>query len=447
MRVVLHDEDAPRLAQTLRQHGLPEDVDVSGTGEGMHVVVVLAHAQRVALAADHWLRRFPLPDAFIAGCTASTRGQCQPETWWPASICDVVSAGDEDTLLSELVLRLARLASLEAVLASDWLCRRAVGESAVWRATLREVAEVGRFGRGACLLLGASGCGKELLARLIHDLDPERRPGPFVVVDCTTLSPELSGSELFGHAKGAFTHAVSARDGAVALADGGTLFLDEVGELELPLQARLLRVVQEHAFKRVGEDIWRKSDFRLVCATNRNLEAEVLAGRFRSDLYFRMTQWTVRAPTLAERREDIPLLVRHFLAEHGDPVPQVMPEVMRQLSGADYPGNVRELRNVVHRMADRQHGFRVLSTGCLDGLAIDTSTGDKTDGWEQTFAHAVEGALDAGLGLKSIGQIAESIAVRIAERRAGSTGRAAELLGVTPRALQLRRQGRPSESG
>ncbi|MFL9930736.1 sigma 54-interacting transcriptional regulator [Paraburkholderia sp. RL18-103-BIB-C] len=195
MRVVLHDEDAQRLGQMLRQHGLPEDVDLSGAGEGLHVVVVLAHAQRVASAADHWLRRFPLPDAFIAGCTSSTRCQCQAETWWPASVCDVVSADDEDTLLSELALRLARLASLEAVLASDWLRRRAVGESAVWRATLREVAEVGRFGRGACLLLGASGCGKELLARLIHDLDPERRPGPFVVVDCTTLSPELSGSE------------------------------------------------------------------------------------------------------------------------------------------------------------------------------------------------------------------------------------------------------------
>jgi transcriptional regulator with GAF, ATPase, and Fis domain len=270
----------------------------------------------------------------------------------------------------------------------------------------------------------------------VHDLDPSRRRGPFVVVDCTTLSPELSGSELFGHAKGAFTHAVTARDGAVALADCGTLFLDEIGELELPLQARLLRM-----YKRVGEDTWRRSDFRLTCATNRDLEAEVEAGRFRCDLYFRISQWTVRAPSLSERREDIPLLVRHFLSEHDD-APRIMPEVMEQLMCRDYPGNVRELRNVVLRMAERQRGFGVLSTGSLDRPSIPAAA-DTLAAWTQMLALAVEGALDAGLGLKHIGQIAETIAVQAAERRTGSTNRAAELLQVTPRALQLRRQVRP----
>ena len=206
-------------------------------------------------------------------------------------------------------------------------------------------------------------------------------------------------------------------------------------------------------YKRVGEDTWRKSDFRLTCATNRDLEAEVQAGRFRSDLYFRITQWTVRAPSLAERREDIPLLVRHFLAESlggpGPGLPLVMPEVMHYLVTRDYQGNVRELRNVVSRLAERQRGFQVISTGGLDGPVPALRNGLVTDivnPWPEALRHAIEGALDAGLGLKHIGQVAESMAVQVAESRHGCTSRAAELLQVTPRALQLRRQVRPAPS-
>jgi len=442
MRTVFYDEDTRQVELALRRHGLPEEVELSPNGQGLLVVVTWAARGRVAQAAEQWLRAGVLPDAFIVGCTAQTRCHCQPQSWWPTSVCDIVAAGDDDTLAREIALRLARLAELEAVVNASWLRKRAVGDSRAWRATLRAVAEAGRLGSGACLLLGESGAGKELLARLVHDLDPLRRNGPFVVVDCTTLSPELSGSELFGHAKGAFTHAVSSRDGAVALADGGTLFLDEIGELTPPLQARLLRVIQERTYKRVGEDVWRRSDFRLTCATNRDLEAEVEAGRFRGDLYFRITQWNVRTPSLSERRDDIPLLVRHFLADHADSrnPPQIMPEVMEQLMLRDYPGNVRELRNVVLRMAERQRGFGILSTGGLDVLGPARNTDPAPIAWTQALAQAVEGALDAGLGLKHIGQVAEAIAVEAAERRGGSTGRAAELLQVTPRALQLRRQ-------
>lgn len=447
MRVVLYEEDLQHLGKSLRDHGLPEHIDLSGKGDGLQVVVVFSLGDRVSTAASQWLHRLSPPDTFIVGCTKDTRPFCNPEPWWRASVCDFVMASDHEVLLGEVAMRLAHLSEVEAVLSSNWLKQRAVGESPAWRSTLRALTEVGRFGQGACLLLGQSGCGKELLARLIHDLDRERRCGPFIVVDCTMLSPELSGSELFGHAKGAFTHAVTARDGAVGLADHGTLFLDEIGELEPPLQARLLRVIQEHAYKRLGEDVWRQSDFRLVCATNRDLQEEVDAGRFRSDLYFRITQSTIRAPSLAERREDIPLLVTHFLAEQGEAVPEVMPEVMRYLVGAEYRGNVRELHNVVRRMAERQRGFRVLSTGCLDGLNVESGPVEPGQCWEATLEHAVERALDAGLGLKQIGQIAEALAVQIAERRVGSTGRVAELLQITPRALQMRRQGRGPEAG
>ena len=441
MRVVLTADQSGALEQALYAHGLPANVRFDADlGEGgLLVVITQAQGDQVGKAADHWLRQGHLPDAFLVGRVPASRLQGLTQPWWPAGVCDVIEAPDQATLYRELALRLTRLAELETLLESGWLRSRAVGDSPVWRSTLREIAEIGRFGRGACLLLGESGCGKELLARLLHDVDPVRQQGEFVVVDCTTLSPELSGSELFGHAKGAFTHALTARDGAVALADGGTLFLDEIGELEVPLQARLLRLIQERTYKRVGEDRWRSSDFRLVCATNRPLEDDVQAGRFRGDLFFRISQWTVRAPALAQRREDIPALVTHFLAMHNPSAPRVMPEVMDALAAADYPGNVRELRNVVLRMAERAYGWGVISTGVLPGrLPAPVQAPANADTWEEGLQHAVECALHAGVGLKGIGQLAESIAVQAALRLAGSTGRAAELLGVTPRALQLR---------
>src|SRR5678816_4688946 len=138
------------------------------------------------------------------------------------------------------------------------------------------------------LIAGESGTGKELVARLIHALDRREPKGPFVVLDCTTVSPELAGSEFFGHERGAFTTAVTAREGAFAMADGGTLFLDEVGELPLALQAELLRVIQERVYKRVGSNTWKQADFRLVCATNRDLAAEEAKGNFRLDLFHRI---------------------------------------------------------------------------------------------------------------------------------------------------------------
>ncbi|MGR0481519.1 MAG: sigma-54 factor interaction domain-containing protein [Candidatus Electronema sp. V4] len=188
-----------------------------------------------------------------------------------------------------------------------WLQQRLVGGSACWQTKLRELVEAGRFTDFPVLLTGESGTGKELAARLIHELDQRAKKGAYVVVDCTTLTPELAGSELFGHEKGAFTGAAGRREGAFALADKGTLFLDEIGELPLPLQAQLLRVLQEYSYKRVGSNTWQQSEFRLLCATNRNLEEEVRQGRFRADLY--------PAAAAGERAEDILPLVRHFIRE------------------------------------------------------------------------------------------------------------------------------------
>ena len=198
----------------------------------------------------------------------------------------------------------------------------------MWIQALEELIEAARFGHAPLLIHGESGTGKEMAARLVHTLDPRPDKGQLVVVDCTTIVPTLAGSELFGHAKGAFTGALSPRRGALALADGGTLFLDEIGELPLTLQSELLRVIQEGTYKPVGSDKWERTRFRLVTATNRDLAAMQSNGAFRADLYHRVSAIAVRLPALRERKDDIAVLARHFLAEHvADPSSRLAPAV------------------------------------------------------------------------------------------------------------------------
>jgi DNA-binding NtrC family response regulator len=200
------------------------------------------------------------------------------------------------------------------------------------------------------LLEGESGTGKELAARALHEASP-RAGGLFVTVDCGALPAELIESELFGHAKGAFTGAANARSGLFEEADGGTLFLDEIGELPLDLQPKLLRALETRSVRRVGETQPHPVDVRLVAATNRNLQQEVEAGRFRQDLFFRLSVIRVVLPPLRQRREEIPRLVAHFTTELGkDPSERLPDSVMEMLAAHSWPGNVRELRNVVERL-------------------------------------------------------------------------------------------------
>jgi NtrC-family two-component system response regulator AlgB len=202
------------------------------------------------------------------------------------------------------------------------------------------------------LLLGESGTGKNVLARAIHAWSP-RRAGPFVTISCTTLAEHLLESELFGHVKGAFTGAWKDKPGRLESAAGGTLFLDEVGELPPELQAKLLRFLEERRFERVGDTRTVEVDARLVAATNRDLEAEVAAGRFRSDLYYRLAVVALRLPPLRERREDLPALADHLLAalaaRYRRPLPGVSPEARAALAAYAWPGNVRELANALER--------------------------------------------------------------------------------------------------
>jgi sigma-54 specific flagellar transcriptional regulator A len=199
------------------------------------------------------------------------------------------------------------------------------------------------------LLTGETGTGKEVFARFIHSGSP-RASRPFVPVNCGAIPEALLESELFGYVRGAFTGAVSARRGRVALADGGTLFLDEIGELPLSLQVKLLRLLQERTYEPVGSSESLPANFRLVAATNRDLAEEVRAGRFRSDLYYRLHVCPVRLPSLRERPGDIGVLFRHFWERRGE-IRAVEAPVMQCLAGYEWPGNVRELENLVERVS------------------------------------------------------------------------------------------------
>ena len=222
------------------------------------------------------------------------------------------------------------------------------------------------------LLRGDTGTGKELVARAIHRRSP-RRERPFVAVNCTAVPRELMESEFFGHEKGAFTGAVARRIGRFEQAQGSTLFLDEVGDLDLAIQAKLLRVLQEQEITRVGARDALKVDVRIVAATNRDLEAAVQAGRFRDDLYYRLNVIPIRLPPLRERPGDLPQLLQHFLRSfaerYGRPAPAPPPEALAALQGYGWPGNVRELRNLCERAVLMGWGGVLSMLGAAKGEA------------------------------------------------------------------------------
>nr|HEX4317960.1 sigma-54 dependent transcriptional regulator [Kofleriaceae bacterium] len=244
-----------------------------------------------------------------------------------------------------------RVADLEAQLADASPGLDLAGESPAMRATL-DLAARAAVADAPILLRGENGTGKSVLARLIHARSP-RAAAPFVTVNCPTLSEDLLASELFGHAVGAFTGAVRDQAGRVEAAERGTLFLDEIGEISPALQAKLLRFVQDKEFERVGETRTRHADVRVIAASNRDLDADVAAGRFRQDLLFRLNVVEIACPPLRERGDDILVLAHRFLAffarAANRAVPELSPAAETALAGYAWPGNVRELRNVIER--------------------------------------------------------------------------------------------------
>lgn len=226
-----------------------------------------------------------------------------------------------------------------------------IGTSAALRRVLEQVDMVGPTDAGV-LILGESGTGKELIARAIHKRS-RRRSGPMIKVNCASVPRELFESEFFGHVRGAFTGAVRDRLGRFELANGGTLFLDEVGEIPLDMQGKLLRVIQERTFERVGEEQPRTADVRIIASTNRELKAEAEAGRFRLDLYHRLSVFPIEVPPLRERLEDVPLLAANFMRQScerlGIPERPLSRHHISELQSYPWPGNIRELQNVIER--------------------------------------------------------------------------------------------------
>ena len=237
---------------------------------------------------------------------------------------------------------------------------RIIGRAPVFREALAVVEQVAPV-KSTILLTGESGTGKEVFAHAIHRLSP-RKDGALIKVHCAALAEGLLETELFGHEKGAYTGAISSRKGRFELADGGTLFLDEIGEIPHTTQVKLLRVLQDGEFERVGGNDTIRVDVRLIAATNADLHREVAEGRFREDLFYRLNVITIEIPPLRARHEDIPLLVQHFIeniAKHsGKRVKGITPEALDRLMAAEWPGNVRELENVIERAV-------VLATGDL----------------------------------------------------------------------------------
>ena len=356
---------------------------------------------------------------------------------------DVLSWAETADPGRTVALRLERWQHVDRLVDSPLVHDNLVGQGPAWRSLLQQVVEVACFTDASILITGESGTGKELVARLVHTLDRREHKRDLIVLDCTTIVPELSGSEFFGHERGAFTGAITARDGAFALADGGTLFLDEVGELPLPLQGQLLRVVQEHVYKRVGGNNWHRTEFRLVCATNKDLNREVERNAFRGDFYHRIANWSCHLPSLRERREDILLLARHFIRAfcNGNDAPELGDEVRDYLLTRGYPGNVRDLRQCISRIMYRHVGRGPISPGDIPPQERSRATGGKGAWRDATFEGCIRLAVAMGAGLKEIGRVAEDTAVSVAiAEHAGNLQRAASSLGVTDRALQLRRQ-------
>ena len=228
-----------------------------------------------------------------------------------------------------------------------------IGESAPWKKVLGTVELVASTD-ATVLITGESGTGKELIAQAVHEKSP-RSEMPLVKVNCAAIAPELFESEFFGHAKGSFTGAATEREGRFQAADGGTVFLDEIGEIPLNLQGKLLRVLQEGEYQRVGEDKTRSIDVRVVAATNKNLAEEAESGEFRLDLFYRLSVFPINLPPLRERLEDVEPLAGHFLEKVTKklqcPISEFSKEDIQALQNYHYPGNVRELENIIERAA------------------------------------------------------------------------------------------------
>ncbi|MBU4073886.1 MAG: sigma-54 dependent transcriptional regulator [Proteobacteria bacterium] len=355
---------------------------------------------------------------------------------------DAMKAGALDYItkpveFEELLLLVDRVSERRTLLRENEILRRELRDKGV--TTDRIIYRSGKMGalinmagrvaasRATVLLQGESGTGKELLARLIHNLSP-RSARPIIAVNCGALHENLLESELFGHEKGAFTGATARRIGRFEEADGGTLFLDEIGELSPQVQVKLLRFLQEHEFQRLGGNQTLRTDVRVISATNRDLEQRVKEGAFREDLFYRLNVVMMSIPPLRERKEDIPVLIDHFLKRYAEEnrkgIDGLSREAQDLLLKYDYPGNVRELENIIER-------------------AVVIAREDVISVEDLPFREGMEDALEGrraeeSLLRGSIEELEKKLIVEAMEKAGDHQTRAAELLGISERMLRYK---------
>ena len=304
-----------------------------------------------------------------------------------------------------------------------------IGESGTFQEAMNLAARVAKS-KAAVLIRGESGTGKGLLANAIH-LTSDRAEGPFLEVNCAALSPGVLESELFGHEKGAFTGADRTRVGRFEQADGGTLFIDEVGDIPLPVQVKLLNVIQEEAFQRVGGNATVNVDVRIIAATHQDLEVMLEEGRFRQDLYFRLNVVSIAIPRLRDRTSDIPLLVEHFVGKHaernGKQIDGVSREALDCIIRYPYPGNVRELENALERAVVLCRGTRIEVEDLPPSIR---NCGPAVPGRELEFGKATLPQM--------VEDLERRVIIRALEETGGVRTRAADLLGISERNLRYK---------
>ena len=405
-----------------------------------HAEAEREYAARVGMRA---IMTLPLAVAGKIECAISTGDFTRPRAWTPLDVNRLriigeilANAFNRKRRDAELLAHLDEIRGLRDRLEEENVSLREevkathdfeeiVGQSEALNLVLARLSHVAPTDV-AVLLLGETGTGKELLARALHERSP-RSAGPFLRVNCAAIPASLIESELFGHEKGAFTGAMAARAGRFEAAHGGSLFLDEIGELGIDVQAKLLRVLQDGTFERVGSSRTMRSDVRIIAATNRDLERAMAEGRFREDLYYRLNVFPIRLPPLRDRREDIPLLVWSIISRRqralGRRITDVPKRAMQALTAYDWPGNVRELENVVERALVLSHG----ST-----LQLEDPGGSA---WPAAAAPAARAPL---LALDDVEREHIRSVLERCGWRVNGAGNAAEVLGLHPNTLRFR---------
>ena len=434
-RVLIVDDDAgmrAALEARFLKRGWQVDVAVNGAEalgkfrEGRHALVV-SDVRMPGRDGFELMREVQAASARTAVILLTAYG-CVPEA------VEAIRGGAWDYLVKPVCFETLETA-VEQVLrraqGEDRESESLVGRSAVWEEAMQRVRQAAST--DADILIEAeSGTGKELVARLIHRLSG-RRPGPFVALNCTAFPESLLESELFGHARGAFTGAVTARPGKFESANGGTLLLDEVGEMPMALQPKLLRALQEREFDRLGSNQTVRVDIRVIATTNRGLEAAVREGRFRADLYYRLNVIPLTLPPLRDRKGDVAELAEHFARAYAPAgrKPTLSRELVERLEEQAWPGNVRELANFVRRAVALSRGEEI----GLEALELGKSAA-------RTLAVA---EWRAGL---SLGEMERQLLAMTLESTGGNRSRTAELLGVSLRTVRnkIREYGLPPRS-